>query len=60
MDLGGEKSDEEEDDMDLDGRDKRIGVFFKRVPERMSGGAEGISTGDFLFERERVAERKSG
>jgi hypothetical protein len=26
----------------------------------MSGGAEGISTGDFLFERERVAERKSG
>jgi hypothetical protein len=29
MDHGGEKSDEEEDGMDLDGRDKRIGVFLK-------------------------------
>jgi hypothetical protein len=55
MDLGGEESDEEEDGMDLGGRDKQSGVFFSREresAERMSGGAEGINIEDFLFEKE--------
>ena len=51
----GIRSDESEDGMDLGGRDERSEVFVERQRAllwRMSGGAERISAGDFLFERE--------